>query len=68
MTDEEFQRLLVTIGALTPAQIVRLGAVVRGRLGGEPLVLQGVTAPVGNAATPTDCCASIADIEARFEL
>ena len=69
MTDEEFQRLLMTIGALTPAQVVRLDAVVRGRLGGEPAVLQDATVPVESAAiaaTLADGCASVADIEARF--
>ena len=66
MTDEEFQRLLATIGTLTPAQIVRLDVVVRGRLGSEAVVLEGASAVAGRAVAPADGCASIADIEARF--
>ena len=69
VTDEEFQRLLATIGSLTSLQVVRLDAVVRSRLTGGAVGLQDAVEPVASTATATtstDGCASIADIEAHF--
>lgn len=66
MTDEDFQRLLATVGGLSQAQLVSLAAAVRGRVGAASAALPAAV----EAASPVDAtaegCASVADIEARF--
>ena len=62
VTDKDFHKLLAAIEALSLPQLTALDAAIRGRLGGS----------VNTPAAETPCkphgeCASITDIEARFE-
>lgn len=66
MTDEDFQRLLATVGGLTPAQLVTLDAAVRGRIGTASAATAGVAPGSSEGDGAAEGCASIADIEARF--
>jgi len=66
VTDEDFQRLLTLIGALSQAQLVGLDAVVRTRISAVSAG-QTVTAEiVERVDSAAEGCASIADIQARF--
>lgn len=66
VTDEDFQKLLAGVGALSQAQLAALDAAIKSRLGLAGMQA-AVTAEVpGAAAKPADGDASIADIEARF--
>ena len=72
VTDEDFVELLADVGALSPAQLVTLDAVIRTRLGGggRPSApgKPPTQAPVetGTPDEPAAGCASIAALEARF--
>ena len=66
VTDAEFQRLLVTVALLSPAQIIQLDVVVRERLSCGELALNDTALSAENSGETSDGCASIADIEARF--
>lgn len=64
VTDEDFHKLLVAIEALSPPQLTALDAAIRSRLG------VNMELPAASAEAPCEPhgdCASIADIEARFE-
>ena len=73
VTDDDFQRLLVTIGAMSPAQMMALEAAIRGRLKAPPpppvdaseAAIEAAEQTESAAKVATDC-ASVADIEARF--
>ena len=69
VTDEEFQRLLVTVGTLRPSQMATLDAAIRWRRDGPPTVpdaAMDAAAQAESAGQAATDCASIADIEARF--
>jgi transposase-like protein len=66
VTDEDFQRLLVTVGALSRAQLATLDAVVRDGLAGCGVKSAGATEAACGADTASKGCATIACIEAAF--
>jgi len=70
VTDEDFQRLLDAIGALTPGQLAALDGAIRSRLDAapaQPAVATGIADEASSTADkPADGCASIGDIDARF--
>jgi transposase-like protein len=69
MTDEEFRKLLATIGTLSPAQLVTLDASIRGRLVTAPASRDGVGGQQpGPASAPSadGGIASLADLDAQF--
>lgn len=66
MTDEDFQRLLATVGALSQGQLVTLDAAVRGRIGAVPAASPEAERAEPLAANVADGCSPVADLEARF--
>jgi len=63
LTDDDFQKLVAAIDALSLPQLTALDAAIRGRLG-APVEPPAVSAEA--PCEPYGDCASIADIEARF--
>jgi len=66
MTNDNFQRLLMTIGTLSQAQLTALDTAIRNRLGAAT-AQSTVAAEAADGADSSPCgCCSIDDIEARF--
>jgi transposase-like protein len=66
VTDEDFRRLLMAIGTLTPAQLVTLDATIRGQISAAPAVSEAVAGAPDGAAKEDEGCTSLADIDAQF--
>ena len=66
MTDEDFQKLLMSIGTLSQPRLTALDAALRERVSAAAVPATAAAEAVEAAGEPADSCGSIAAIEARF--
>src|SRR5271169_6333335 len=66
VTDEDFHKLLIAIGALPQPQLTALDAAIRSRLGSAAAERAVAAETPEEAGKPGGDCTSIADIETRF--
>jgi transposase-like protein len=66
VTDEDFDKLLAAIGALSELQLTALDAAIRGRLGSATAQAAAAAEIPEDPGKPAGDCTSIAEIETRF--